>query len=140
MPPRFLDTNVLLRYFTRDDEAKASRALALLTRIERGEERVATSHAVIFETVYTLQRFYNVPRERIRALIAPLIALRGLQLSDKAVYEPAFDLYVARNISFADAYNAAYLRAAGLSEIYSWDTDFDKIDGLTRVEPAAEAE
>jgi predicted nucleic acid-binding protein len=27
---RFLDTNILLRYFTRDDEERASRALALL--------------------------------------------------------------------------------------------------------------
>lgn len=28
--PRFLDTNVLLRYFTRDDERKAAAALELL--------------------------------------------------------------------------------------------------------------
>jgi hypothetical protein len=32
MPARFLDTNILLRYFTRDDPAKAEKALALLPR------------------------------------------------------------------------------------------------------------
>ena len=135
MAPRFLDTNVLLRYFTRDDEAKARQALALLLRIERGDERVNTSPLVIFETIFTLQRFYRVPRERIRDLVWPVIALRGVQLPDKAVYERAFLLYVDRNIAFADAFNAAYMQARGLNEIYSWDTDFDAIPGLTRVEP-----
>ena len=38
--PRFLDTNILLRLFTRDDEAKARLALALLQRVERGEEKL----------------------------------------------------------------------------------------------------
>ncbi|HEX5504581.1 MAG TPA: PIN domain-containing protein [Thermomicrobiales bacterium] len=134
-PPRFLHTNVLLRYFTRDDEEKARRALALLAHVERGDERVVTSHAVIAEVVYTLQRFYKVPREQVRALVAPLIALRGLQLSDKDLYGRAFALYVERRISFTDAYNAAYMQARGLTEIYSWDTDFDRIAGLARVEP-----
>lgn len=135
MAPRFLDTNVLLRYFTRDDEAKARQALALLLRVERGDERVSTSPLVIFETIFTLQRFYRVPREQIRDLVWPVIVLRGVHLPDKAVYEQAFTLYVARNISFADAFNAAYMQAHGLTAIYSWDTNFDAIPGLTRVEP-----
>ena len=140
MPPRFLDTTILPRYFTRDDEEKARRALALLTWVERGEERVMTSHAVIFETVSTLQRFYKVPRERISALVAPIVALRGVQLPEKAVYEEAFALYVGRNVSFADAFNAAHMQALGLTEIDGWDTDFDTIAGIARVEPAADAE
>jgi uncharacterized protein len=135
MAPRFLDTNVLLRYFTRDDEAKARQSLALLLRVERGDERVSTSPLVIFETIFTLQRFYQVPREQIRDLVWSVIALRGVQLPDKAIYEHAFMLYVNRNIAFADAFNAAYMQARGLREIYSWDTDFDTIPGLARVEP-----
>ena len=42
MARRFLDTNILLRYLTRDDEAKAQQALALLRRVERDEEQVET--------------------------------------------------------------------------------------------------
>jgi predicted nucleic acid-binding protein len=43
MAARFLDTNVLLRYLTRDDERRALQALMLLSRVARGEEKVATS-------------------------------------------------------------------------------------------------
>jgi predicted nucleic acid-binding protein len=76
---RFLDTNVFLAYFTRDDEVKAQKALALLKRIERGEERVETSLPVIFENVFTLQRRYGVPRQKIKALLLPILRLRGLK-------------------------------------------------------------
>jgi len=135
MPIHFLDTNILLRYLTRDDEHKAQKALNLLTRIEQGQEKVITSSLVIFETVFTLQKFYNVPRQQIKELLLPIITLRGLQLRDKHVYQQAFDLYISKNISFADAYNAAYMVTEHIPSIYSWDTDFDKIEDITRLEP-----
>jgi predicted nucleic acid-binding protein len=131
----FIDTNILLRYLTRDDEQKAQRTLNLLMKVERGEEKVITSSLVIFETIFTLQRFYKVPRPRIKELILPIISLRGLQLPGKNVYYQAFDLYIAKNISFADAYNAAYMLSEKVSNVYSWDTDFDKIEGIVRLEP-----
>lgn len=139
MASRFLDTNILLRYFTRDDEEQARRALALLIRVEQGEERVETSPLVIFETVFALQRLYRVSRPHIRELLIDVIRLRGLHLPNKSRYFDAFDLYVSSNISFADAYNAVYMRARGMAEIYSWDTDFDKIPGIARFEPEEQA-
>ena len=138
MPACFLDTNILLRYLTRDDEQKAQRALDLLLKVEQGEEKVITSPLVIFEVVFTLQSFYKVPRQQIRELVLPIIFLRGLQLPDKNVYHHAFDLYTSKNISFADAYNAAYMLSEEISYVYSWDRDFDKIEGLTRLEPGDE--
>lgn len=135
MALRFLDTNVLLRYLTRDDKEKADQALSLLLRIERGDERVATSALVMFEAIFTLHRSYRVPREQIRDLIVPIIELQALSLPDKELYPQAFDLYINENISFADAYNAAYMKANGFSEAYSWDSHFDRIEGIKRVLP-----
>jgi predicted nucleic acid-binding protein len=137
MPPRFLDTNILLRYFTRDDQAKAERALALLQRVERGEEKVETSLIVVFEAVYALQRLYQVPHTQIRTLLLPVIRLRGLHLPGKQLCMAALERYATTNVSFADAYHSVYLQARGQSEIYSWDTDFDKLPGIRRPEPPA---
>ncbi len=134
---RFLDTNILLRHLTRDDAAKAEQALALLQRVERGEERVETSLLVVFETVFTLLRFYRVPKQQVRELLAPLLELRGFILPNKGLCVDALDLFVGTNISFADAFNAVYMKARGLTEIYSWDTDFDGLEDITRVEPQA---
>jgi predicted nucleic acid-binding protein len=131
----FLDTNILLRFFTGDDSQKAQQALNLFMRIERGEEKVITSSSVIFETVYTLQSFYKLARGEIKDKLLPIISMRGVHLPDKGVYYRAFDLYVTKNISFADAYNAAFMISEEIFNIYSWDRDFDKIEGIVRLEP-----
>ena len=132
---RFLDTNLLIRYFTRDDEKKAQRVLKLLKRMERGEEKVITSPLVLFEIVFTLQSFYKVPREKIKELLSPILELRGLKLSDKEIYRSALDIYAKKNLSFADAFNAAFALKKGIKEIYSYDEDLDKIEGIRRVVP-----
>jgi predicted nucleic acid-binding protein len=136
MPARFLDTNVLVRYLTRDDHQKAEAALALLRRVEGGDVRVATSPLVVFETVFTLQKSYQTPRPIIRDALTDILSLQGVELPQKSLYLRALDLYAELNVSFADAYNAAYMYAQRLGEIYSWDADFDKIEGIVRLEPA----
>lgn len=135
MAPRFLDTNLLLRYLTRDDERKAGAALNLLLRVERGEERVVTTVMVIFETIFTLQRGYKVSRADIQQQILSILGLRGLTLPNKDLLEEALELYARTPLSFVDAFNVVSMRHQGLHEIYSWDTDFDGVPGITRVEP-----
>ena len=133
---RFLDTNLLLRYFTRDDEEKAQKVLELLKRIERNDEKVITSSLVIFETIFTLESFYKVLREEIRELLTPILDLRGLRLSDKDIYRQALNIYVEKkNFSFPDAFNAAFAFKKGVKEIYSYDEDFDRIEGIKRFIP-----
>ena len=134
---RFLDTNILLRYLTRDDERKADASFNLLLRVERTEETVVTTDLVISEVVFTLQspRSYNLPREAIRERLEPVISLRGLRLPLKSVYTRVFDLYCETGVSFVDAYSAAYMENRGIDEVYSYDTNFDRIPGITRVEP-----
>lgn len=134
---RFLDTNILLQHLARENEQKAIGCRDLLLRLERGEEVAVATDIVIFETVYILQSapHYGLSRNRIRQLLEPIIALRGLRLPRKSLYARAFDLYCDTSVSFADAYNAAYMEGRGITEVYSYDTDFDRIPGISRVEP-----
>jgi predicted nucleic acid-binding protein len=135
MPCRFLDTNILLRYFTQDDPEKARSAFALLMRVERGEERVETSLLVMFETVFTLQHRYRLPRDEIRDALCDLLSLRNLKLAGKSLLVEALALYAGSALSFTDAYNAVYMKRRRLAEVYSWDADLDRVPGIRRVEP-----
>ena len=54
----FLDTNILLRHLLQDHPEQSPRATAYLARIEEGELRARIADAVIFETVFALQRHY----------------------------------------------------------------------------------
>ncbi len=71
----------------------------------------------------------------MRDVMKTVISMRGVDLPDKGVWLHALDLYAETAVSFADAFNAAYMKGRGLADIYSWDTDFDRIEGIRRLEP-----
>lgn len=73
----FLNTNIVLRHLIQDSPTLSPRATALIRRIEAGDLAVRTTDTVVFETVYTLQRFSRVPRAQIRVALEPLL-LRGI--------------------------------------------------------------
>jgi len=133
--PAFLDTNILLRHVLQDIPHQSPRATALIGRIEAGEVRVRLTETVVFETVFSLQRTYKRKPHAIREALLPILEMPGVSLPQKARFRRAFDLYVGQNLPFADAYHAALMGDLGLREIYSFDEDFDRISGITRLEP-----
>ena len=135
MAVHFVDTNILVRHLTQDHPDHSPRATAYLSRIERGEIEARLSDTVVFETVFTLQRSYRQPKAKIRDNLLPLLALPGIVLPGKRRWPRVFDLYVERNISFADAYHAVLMEQLGINEVVSFDTDFDRVPGITRIEP-----
>jgi predicted nucleic acid-binding protein len=132
---KFLDTNIFLRYLTKDDEEKAYKVLDLLKKIERGEEKAITSPLVIFELIFTLQKYYKLSKEEIRNLVLPLINLRGLKLPYKAIFEKALETFPNTNISFTDLFNYFFMLEHEVKEIYSYDEDFDKLLEVKRLVP-----
>ena len=136
---RFLDANIFIRYLTRDDEEKAEACLALFDRLSRGEEEVLISESVVAEVVFVLasrRTSYAMPALEINRRLGPLLALRGLRLANKRRCLRALELYAERPfLGFEDALMLAHLEAEGLEEIYSYDEDFDRVPGITRVEP-----
>jgi uncharacterized protein len=134
---RFLDTNIILRHLAKDHAIQSPACFRLIQDIEQGRMIVWTSELVISEVVYVLSSKlgYNVGRTAIRDMLLPLISLAGIRLAHKSIYRRVFDLYASLPIDYVDAYNAALMESRKESEIYSYDADFDRIQGLTRYEP-----
>ncbi len=122
-----------LRHLRQDDPILSSKATAILYRIEEGTLQARTSDAVIFETVFTLQR-YKQPRDRIAEAIVPLIELPGIVLPGKRHYRKVFALYQSSPLGFVDCYHVALMQRLGLGEILSFDTEFDRVPGIKRRE------
>lgn len=135
---RLLDTNIVVRYLTGDDPTKAAASFALLQRVARGEERVRLCEAHLTEVVYILssRAHYGLSHEEIRQRLIPIINLRGLHLPRKKLYRRALDVYALHStLDFEDALAVAYMEADGLTELYSYDRDFDRVPTVTRIEP-----
>jgi uncharacterized protein len=66
---RFVDTNIFIRYLTKDNPRKAEACFALFHRAKQGEEALTTSETVIGDVVYVLSAkdLCSPPQEEIRS-------------------------------------------------------------------------
>jgi uncharacterized protein len=131
----FIDSNILLCHLHGEHPEHSPKATALLGRIERGGLEAQLSDMVVFETVFTLERSYKVPKAEIRDAILALLSLPGIVLQGKRRYIRIFELYVDYNLAFGDAYIAAEMERFGATELYSFDRQFNRVPGITRLEP-----
>jgi len=132
----FIDTNIFLRHLTGDHPTHSQAARALLEAVERGEMAAWTTETVITEIVWTLSgSTYHQTPQQIVGLLAPLLSLAGLHVPRKRLYARVFDLYATTGIDFVDAYHAALVEQRGQRDLWSFDTDFDRVKGLHRLDP-----
>ena len=135
MENKFVDTNVFLRYLTKDDLSKYERCREMFKKALEGEIALSTSGMVIAELTWTLLSYYKVPKAEVIEKVSVILATENLFIPDKDVLADALVLYARKNIDFIDAYNAIFMRYHGLREIYSYDEDFELMEDIQRREP-----
>ena len=133
--PALVDANIFLRYLTGDVPEQASNARNLLERAERGEESLVTTVLTVAEIVWVLESVYELDRSSIRAKVVAILGLPGLTVEDQKILLQAIVWYEEKNVDFADCYSAAWMEHHGLEEVYTFDRDFDRFEGLTPLRP-----
>jgi predicted nucleic acid-binding protein len=134
-----LDTNIIIRHLMDDNPDQSPRATALMQKIENGELQVYITDSVIFEAVYVLQSVYQIPRDKIRNALIPLIELpdmiMGRIVGGKARFRKILKYYIDLNISFADAYHVVTAEVMKIDAIISYDEGLSRVKTIKRVEP-----
>lgn len=130
----YLDANVFLRHALSDNEAQSPRSTALMERLYEGTQSVEFAETTLFEVVFTLGRTYKMGRPQIVQLLSGFLTLPAVIFPDRRRAIFALDIFERSNLSFADAYLAA-LAIESDGQVISFDRGFDRIPGVTRVEP-----
>jgi predicted nucleic-acid-binding protein len=110
-----LDTNVLVRYLTQDDPIQSLKATEIIERRLTEENPGFVSIVAMVETVWVLDRAYNLAAHEIAA------AVEGMLQADVLVVENEQEVFTAMIAlkdgqgSFADAIIAALGAKAGCS-------------------------
>lgn len=133
----YIDTDVIIRLLTGDDPKKCKDATVLFKRVEDGDLILSAPNTVIADVVFVLSspNLYDLPRSKIRDLLAVLLRYPNFKIENKQTVIRALDLYVMENIDFGDAMLAVLTLESPEKIIYSYDHDFDKISGIRRKEP-----
>jgi predicted nucleic-acid-binding protein len=131
----FIDSNIFLRYFEREDEQSYRKSERVFSKIVNGNITGISTSLVIAEVVWVLQRFYNWNRKEIYNNIELILKTPNIRFKERSILRSAISLYGDGNIDFIDAYNYFYMKANGVSEIYSFDKDFDRFADIKKIEP-----
>lgn len=129
---RFVDTNVFIHVFIKSPKKDYEISKRILERIESGEA-AATSIAVIYEAVDWLE--YNNREKEVRSFLTAInsyLSLSKLVVEWDNFLSSLKDMY-DKQIDFVDALTLQMMKENRISEIYSNDKDFDRIDWVKRI-------
>lgn len=138
---QYIDTNIIIRYITQDDPEKAKRVYALFQALDRGEETICITEAVITEVIFVLssKRLYNLARPEIVKRLLPILLLKGVHIgckpTDKTIYPQSLHVYQTTTLDITDAIILTKAQQEEPSTVVSFDTDFDQFPEVTRREP-----
>ena len=117
-----LDTNVLVRYLTRDDARQFSKANDLLTGLAEAGETAYVNAIVLCELAWVLESAYRIPRGQIVTALRGLVDTAELSIEDRDLVAEAVDAFAEGKAGFADYLIGIGNQAAGCRETATFDT------------------
>ena len=129
---RFVDANVFIYILVKSPKESYETSRRILQRIENGEEAL-TNTAVIQEVVDWLE--YNNRRREVKDFIIAINSYLTMNKINTAWDDvlAALDDMEKHGVDFVDALILQTMKKNDMEEIYSNDTDFDKIKWIKRI-------
>ena len=133
----YIDTDVIIRLLTADDEKRRQKAAVLFEKVSRNELILSTPDTAIADAVYVLSspNLYHLPKGKIRDLLITLLAYPNFKVKNKQVVIQALHYYADKNLDFGDAVLVVLTQKSKEKTIYSYDHDFNKFSDIIRKEP-----
>lgn len=123
-----VDTNVLVRLVTQDDEEQFASAVRFVSA------GVWISHLVLVETMWVLRSDYGFSHERIIATIEDLLGRTDATIQDAETVASALTQYQNRpNLGFSDCLIVEIARKAGQLPLGTFDRNLARLDGTQQL-------
>lgn len=125
---RAVDTNVLIRLVTRDDERQVTSAESFVSK------GAWVSHLVLAEATWVLGAAYDLDHAAIATAVDMLLNHRTLTVQDADIVAAALGHYRRRpSLGFSDCLVLEIARRAGHLPLGTFDRNLGKLDGTERL-------
>jgi predicted nucleic-acid-binding protein len=124
-----LDTNVLVRYITQDDNKQAALANALIENLDDASPGFVTLVTVV-ELSWVLESAYNFTRQQFAEVMRTLMAVDTIKLDRAAVVASAVRVYAANKADFSDCLIERLSANAGCERTMTFDKAAAKMAGM----------
>jgi predicted nucleic-acid-binding protein len=116
-----VDTNVLVRYLTRDDQPQYEKARRLIDREVAKGEPVLVSLLVMLETEWVLRSRYEMAKADVITAFSALLDAADLKIEDESSVEAAVYSWKDSASDFADCLIEARNRRLGCRATATFD-------------------
>jgi|SRR3990170_6832627 len=137
---RFLDANVFIyayykpkKQLTQKEKQMKEHAKKIIANVSQGKEEVIMTVVHVSEVVNILK--HGLPPDELKVIIHGLFMLDNVKIADatRDAYFAAIEIGDDLKLEANDALAVDVMRLNNVKEIYSFDEDFDQIDGITRL-------
>jgi predicted nucleic-acid-binding protein len=128
-----LDTNILVRFFAKDDPLQTPKARTLLSSLTTAEPGWV-SVATVLELVWVMTSTLGVGRDAVAQILAELLTRETIVVERAETVERALQRYRRGRADFADCLIAASARAAGCSRTVTFDRRAARDAGMELIE------
>ena len=124
-----IDTNVLVRLVTKDDESQYKKAQAFVER----HQPVLVTQLSVLELVWVLMSRYRLSKERTCKVVQALLETRELNIQAPAILEAALKTWETSKADFADCFILETVIDASESPLGTFDTTLGKLEGCKQL-------
>ena len=126
-----LDTNVLIRFLVRDDEAQAKRAHRLVEKCVEVGDPCLVSNPVLCELEWVLESVYGASRNDVAAAVKGLLKTPPFQVEDADLTQEAIQAYTKGKGDLSDYLLGLVGRARGARTTYTFDRTLRRAESFT---------
>lgn len=130
----FIDTNIFLRVFVKENEVTHKECVELLRSIEQKKIKAFTSSLVIAEIHHVMASVYHVEKNIIANALKSILGLSNFFVIDDMDVPTALTLFTTYSIKFTECLIASSKKLQHGGSIISYDKDFDTLH-IRRIEP-----
>jgi len=130
----FLDANIFLELLL--EQQNADHCERFLTRIKDGKDEALITDFLVDAIVLVLERHGKGSAE-LATFISSLLAYKSLRIYFLSLADRLFATRHMKEfeLDFDDATTYQAMKRMNINTLVSFDTDFDSIDGIKRIEP-----
>ena len=125
-----LDTNILVRYLTQDDQEQAKKAVKLIESNLSQKQSMFINNIVFCELIWVLERGYKYSKQQIASAIRILLSAQEFAFEQLDSLWIALDKYEKDKIDFSDALIGELNKSYKCTHTYSFDTKASKISNF----------
>lgn len=123
-----IDTNILVRFLTKDDEKQYKLVLDLFNNL--GENLIFVNSVVVIECFWVLEKIYDIPKDRLITIWEGLLQSKEIIFERRQELMESLQIYKHSSAGFEDCFISVINKYEKVEYTFSFDKKASKLDGM----------